>query len=106
MKLRMVRRNMGCVPVFLLLAIGTAAAQQYPAKPIRFVVPYPAGGINDIVARVIGQRMAAALAQPWIVDNRPGRGGNIGTDFVAKAPGDGYTLVHGGMGSLTLAPFL
>src|SRR5688572_22759729 len=90
----------------LALAAGAAVAQQYPAKPVRFVVPYPAGGVNDIVARVIGQRMAAALGQPWIVDNRPGRGGSIGHDSVAKAPADGYTLVHGGMGSLTLGPFL
>ncbi|HYC45272.1 MAG TPA: tripartite tricarboxylate transporter substrate binding protein [Burkholderiales bacterium] len=90
----------------LVLSSGSAAAQQYPAKPVRFVVPYPAGGVNDLGARALGQRMAAALGQPWIVDNRPGRGGNIGTDFVAKAPPDGYTLVHGGMGSLTLGPFL
>jgi tripartite-type tricarboxylate transporter receptor subunit TctC len=85
---------------------GFATAQGYPAKPVRFVVPYPAGGVNDIVARMLAQRMAAALGQPWIVDNRPGRGGNIGTDFVAKSAPDGYTLVHGGMGSLTLGPFL
>jgi tripartite-type tricarboxylate transporter receptor subunit TctC len=88
-----------------MIGIGAAAAQ-YPLKPVRFVAPYPAGGVNDIVARMLGQRMAQALGQPWIVDNRPGRGGNIGTDAVAKAPPDGYTLVHGGMGSLTLGPFL
>lgn len=75
-----------------------AAAQSYPSKPVRFVVPYPAGGVNDTVARLLGQQ--------WIVDNRPGRGGTIGTDGVARAAPDGYTLVHGGMGSLTLAPFL
>ena len=89
----------------LVLGAGVAAAQ-YPSKPVRFVAPYPAGGVNDIVARILGQRMAQALGQPWIVDNRPGRGGNIGTDGVAKSPPDGYTLVHGGMGSLTLGPFL
>jgi tripartite-type tricarboxylate transporter receptor subunit TctC len=83
-----------------------AAAQTYPAKPVRFVVPYPAGGINDIIARLIANRMAAALGSPWIVDNRAGRGGMIGCDLVAKSPPDGYTLVHGGMGSLTLGPFL
>jgi tripartite-type tricarboxylate transporter receptor subunit TctC len=82
------------------------AAQPYPAKPVRFVAPYPAGGVNDVVARLIGQRMSAALGQQWIVDNRAGRGGIIGTDTVAKAAADGYTLVHGGMGSLTLGPFL
>jgi tripartite-type tricarboxylate transporter receptor subunit TctC len=87
-----------------LTAFGAAA--QYPAKPVRFVAPYPAGGVNDIVARILGQRMSAALGQPWVIDNRPGRGGNIGTEAVAKSPPDGYTLVHGGMGSLTLGPFL
>ena len=83
-----------------------SASAQYPAKPVRFVAPYPAGGVNDIVARILGQRMAAALGQPWVIDNRPGRGGNIGTEAVAKSPPDGYTLVHGGMGSLPLGPFL
>lgn len=91
----------------LLFATATAAiAQTYPAKPVRFVAPYPPGGVNDIVARIIGQRMAQALGQPWIIENRAGRGGNIGTDHVAKSAPDGYTLVHGGMGSLTLGPFL
>ena len=85
---------------------STSSGQGYPAKPVRFIAPYPAGGVNDIVARLIAGRMSAALGQQWIVDNRPGRGGNIGTDFVAKAAADGYTLVHGGMGSLTLGPFL
>jgi tripartite-type tricarboxylate transporter receptor subunit TctC len=87
-------------------AAAPAAAQMYPAKPVRFVVPYPAGGVNDLIARLLGQRMATALGQQWVIDNRPGRGGNIGTELVAKSPPDGYTLVHGGMGSLTLAPFL
>ncbi len=82
------------------------AAQTYPMKPVRFVAPYPAGGVNDIVARILATRMSQALGQQWIVDNRPGRGGNIGTDHVAKSAPDGYTLVHGGMGSLTLGPFL
>ncbi len=83
-----------------------SSGQGYPSKPIRFVAPYPAGGVNDIVARIIGSRMSTALGQQWIVDNRPGRGGNIGTDFVAKTAPDGYALVHGGMGSLTLGPYL
>jgi tripartite-type tricarboxylate transporter receptor subunit TctC len=89
-----------------LALVGSSVNAQYPVKPVRFVAPYPAGGVNDIVARILGQSMAQALGQPWIVDNRPGRGGNIGTDVVAKSPPDGYTLVHGGMGSLTLGPFL
>ncbi len=83
-----------------------ARAQNYPLKPIRFVAPYPAGGVNDIVARMLGQRMASALGQQWVIENRAGRGGSIGSDFVVKSAPDGYTLLHGGMGSLTLAPFL
>ena len=98
----------------LLAALSAGAIAQssptpggaYPAKPVRLVVPYPAGGINDLVARLIANRMAPALGSPWIVDNRAGRGGIIGSDLVAKSSPDGYTLVHGGMGSFTLAPFL
>ena len=85
---------------------GTSFAQTYPSKTVRLVSPYPPGGPNDIVARIVAQRMSQAFGQQWIVENRPGRGGNIGTDLVAKSTPDGYTLVHGGMGSLTLAPFL
>jgi tripartite-type tricarboxylate transporter receptor subunit TctC len=97
--------------VFIAVTLLSAAsvpcsAQGYPAKPVRFVSPYPPGGPNDLIARVIAQRMTQALAQTWFVENRPGRGGNIGVELVAKAAPDGYTLVHGGMGSLTLAPFL
>jgi tripartite-type tricarboxylate transporter receptor subunit TctC len=94
------------IAAVILIPAGMVAAQTYPAKPVRFVAPYPPGGVNDIVARILGQRMAQALGQPWIIENRAGRGGNIGTDFVAKSAPDGYMLVHGGMGSLTLGPFL
>ncbi len=85
---------------------GAACAQVYPSKTVRLVAPYPPGGPNDLIARIVAQRMTQALGQQWIVENRAGRGGNIGTEFVARAPADGYTLVHGGMGTLTLAPFL
>jgi tripartite-type tricarboxylate transporter receptor subunit TctC len=90
----------------LALTSTHACAQTYPAKPVRLVAPYPAGGVNDIVARLLGQRMSAALGQSWVIDNRAGRGGIIGTEAVAKSAPDGYTLVHGGMGSFTLGPFL
>jgi tripartite-type tricarboxylate transporter receptor subunit TctC len=93
----------------LVLACGhtpSAYAQSYPVKPVRFVAPYPPGGVNDIVARIIGQRMSQVLGQQWLIENRAGRGGVLGSDYVAKAAPDGYTLVHGGMGSFTLAPFL
>ena len=75
---------------------GAAAAQPgYPAKAIRYVVPFPAGGPLDIVARAIGQELSKSWGQPVIIDNRPGAGGNIGADLVAKAPPDGYTILMG-----------
>src|SRR5262245_55897098 len=72
-----------------------AAAQQYPAKPIRFIVPFPVGGVADVFARVIGGKFNEAWGQPVVVENRTGAGGNIGAELVAKAPPDGYTLVMG-----------
>jgi len=85
--------------VILLCAATYATAQQYPAKPIRIVVPFPAGGIADLFARVIGQKFYEAWGQPVVVDNRPGAGGNIGAEIVAKSPADGYTLVMGSIGT-------
>jgi tripartite-type tricarboxylate transporter receptor subunit TctC len=82
-----------CGLAVLVFSIGTASAQPYPAKPIRLIVGSAAGGGGDAVARVVSQPMTEILAQPVIVDNRPGSGGNIGADFVAKSPPDGYTLL-------------
>ena len=81
----------------ILFGVACAAAAQtpYPAKPVRFVVPFPAGGPLDIVARAIGQELSKSWGQPVIIDNRPGAGGNIGADLVAKAPADGYTILMG-----------
>lgn len=76
-----------------LCASPWAAAQDYPSKPIRIVVPFPPGGSIDMVARMMGQKLGEELRQPVIVDNRPGASGNIGMDHVAKSPNDGYTLV-------------
>jgi tripartite-type tricarboxylate transporter receptor subunit TctC len=70
-----------------------AQAQAYPAKPIRFIVPFPAGGATDVVARTVGQKLTENLGQPMIVDNRPGAGGNIGAELVVNAPADGYTVL-------------
>ncbi len=82
-----------CLPWVALAAFaGPAAAQGYPVKPIRVIVPFPAAGTADILARVVGQKMAEAWGQQIVVDNRAGAGGNIGAELAAKAAGDGYTL--------------
>jgi tripartite-type tricarboxylate transporter receptor subunit TctC len=80
-------------------ALAPNALAQYPNKPIRVVVPFPAGGTTDILARAAGQKMSEAWGQPVIIDNRPGAGGNIGAELVAKSPNDGYTLLMGTVGT-------
>jgi len=84
----------------LALVLSTAAAAQpYPAKPVKIVVPFPAGGIADLYARLIGQRLGDSWGQPIVIENRTGAGGNIGADAVAKSAPDGYTLVMGSFGT-------
>ena len=78
-----------------LILVAPLAAQTYPNKPVRVVVPYPPGGPTDIVARVLFQQVSEATGQQFLVDNRAGAGGNIGAEIVAKAPADGYTLLIG-----------
>src|SRR5215203_3446183 len=95
-----------CCAAIALAMIGAASAQSYPVRPVRLVVPYPAGGVNDIIARLLAPKLGDALGQPVVIDNRPGAGGNLGTDHVAKATPDGYTLLSGGAGSLTMNPGL
>lgn len=86
------------------LASTFAMAQAYPSKPIRIIVPYPAGGTSDILARAIGPGITAALGQPVIVENKPGSTGNVGAEMVAKSPPDGYTLLLADIGSLAISP--
>src|SRR5262245_4913815 len=74
-----------------------ACAEAYPVKAVHLVVPFPPGGSLDVVARAIGQKLSEAWGQPVIIDNRPGAGGNIGADFVAKSAPDGYTILEGAL---------
>jgi tripartite-type tricarboxylate transporter receptor subunit TctC len=91
------------VTVYAMSAIasvaGVATAQDYPTRPIRFIVPFPPGGGNDVMARIIGQKLTDAYGQQVVIDNRGGAGGNIGTEIAARAAPDGYTLFLGGVGS-------
>jgi tripartite-type tricarboxylate transporter receptor subunit TctC len=89
-----------------LLVSATALAQNFPAKPVRIVVPYAAGGPYDDVARTLGQRLTEIWGQPVIVDNRGGAGGNIGAEVAAKSAPDGYTLLLGNAGPITVNPSL
>jgi len=92
------------VPLFIIafLCASLAQAQQFPSRPVRLVVPFPAGSTPDIVGRALGQKLAAAWGQPVIIDNKPGAGANIGTAEVAKAAPDGYTLLIGSNGPIAI----
>ena len=87
---------------FCLLA-AAASAQNYPSKPIRIIVPYAAGGTSDILARQIGPKLTDAWGQPVIIENKPGANGNVGAEFVAKSPPDGYTLLLTDLGGLVIS---
>ena len=99
---RIVLALMGFCAAFM----APANAQSYPAKPIHIVVPFAAGGITDILARAVGQRLGEALGQQVIIDNKPGAGGNSGTDLVAKSAPDGYTLLVTADASFVMNPHL
>jgi tripartite-type tricarboxylate transporter receptor subunit TctC len=90
----------------LLVAATPAAAQDFPTRPITLVVPYAAGGGNDVMARTVAEKMSRTLGQQVVVENRPGAGGGIATRQVARAAPDGYTLVIGGTGTLAVNPTL
>ena len=92
----------GACPIAAVAGIGRGAG--FSAKPIRLIVPFPAGGPNDIIARVIGQRMSELAKQPVVIDNRGGQGGVLGTDAVAKAAPDGYTIAISSAGALAISP--
>ncbi|MFY9184732.1 MAG: tripartite tricarboxylate transporter substrate binding protein [Limnohabitans sp.] len=78
--------------IFLVLCAQVALAQDFPSKPIRIIVPLPPGGSNDVLARLLAQKMSESFGQPVVVENKPGAAGNIATEYIAKSPADGYTL--------------
>jgi tripartite-type tricarboxylate transporter receptor subunit TctC len=90
--------------LYLALLPSLAAAQDFPDKPIKLIVPFPAGGPNDIIARVVGQRMSELTRQPVVIDNRGGQAGVLGTDAVAKAAPDGYTIAIVSASALVINP--
>ncbi|MDM0059191.1 Bug family tripartite tricarboxylate transporter substrate binding protein [Variovorax fucosicus] len=96
----MIRRTLLSALALTGLLAGAAHAQDdYPARPVKLIVPFPAGGTSDIMGRLIADALGRQLKQPFVVDNKGGAGGAIGTEQVAKAPGDGYTLLLSGIGS-------
>jgi tripartite-type tricarboxylate transporter receptor subunit TctC len=90
----------------LLTVCGPALAQTYPSRPIRVVAPFPAGGLVDVLARAAGEELTKTLGQPIIIENKPGAGGNIGADVVAKAEPDGYTLLMTSPGIQSINQFV
>jgi len=99
------RLQCACALALTACAAG-AAAQQYPGKPVRFVVPFTAGGPTDIQGRMLGEKLTQRLGQQFIIDNRGGAGGNIGMELTAKAPPDGYTIVIATVGTWAVNPSL
>ncbi len=97
------KTTLGVLTAVLAIVCSSSAGAQYPTKALRVVVPFPAGGPSDIVARIVSQKLSEAWNQPVVMDNRAGAGGAIGTEFVAKGPADGYHILHGTIGGLAVA---
>ena len=109
--MNIVRRNLvgsaaTCGMALWALLGGAAHAQDYPAKPVRVVVAFTAGGTTDILARAMNQKLTERLKQNFIVDNKPGAGGNLGTELAARAAPDGYTLIVNSVGPIAVNPSL
>jgi tripartite-type tricarboxylate transporter receptor subunit TctC len=92
--------------VVLALVASSAFAQQYPSRPVKVIIPWPPGQATDLAARIVGEKLSQQLGQPFIMENKPGAGGAIGTDAVAKAAPDGYTLLAASSGPISIMPNL
>lgn len=92
---------LGTLVTVIFMGPGPALAQEWPAKPIKWVVPFPPGGAMDAIARALGDKASKSLGQPFVIENKPGAGGNIGSEYVAKSPPDGYTLIITSIGMAT-----
>ena len=105
-------RSMGCTALsggllaWATLVASSAHAQGYPNKPVKVVVAFTAGGTTDILARLVAQQLTEKLKQPFVIDNKPGAGGNLGTELVVRAPADGYTLLVNSVGPIAVNPTL
>ena len=88
------------------VACGDAGAQAWPTKPVRVVVAFTAGGTTDVLARNVSQQLSDRLKQPFVIDNKPGAGGNLGTEIAVRAPADGYTLIVNSVGPIAVNPTL
>lgn len=101
------RRDALCLAAGTAIAAATQAqAQAFPSRPIRFIVPFPPGGSLDVAGRIIAERLTVVLGQPVVIENRPGAGGNVGADVVAKSPPDGHTILMGALSIQAVNPHL
>src|SRR6185503_16948575 len=89
-----------------LFVAGGVQAQAYPNRPVKVIIPWPPGQATDLAARIVGEKLSQQLGQPFIMENKPGAGGAIGTDAVAKAAPDGYTLLAASSGPISIMPNL
>jgi tripartite-type tricarboxylate transporter receptor subunit TctC len=95
---------LACALIGALICADTAFAQSYPNHPIRVIVPWPPGQATDVAARMVAEKLSPMLGQPLVVDNRPGAGGVVGSEVAAKSPADGYTLLAGSSGPISISP--
>jgi len=89
-----------------LLGVGSALAQSYPNRPVKVVVPWPPGQATDLAARIVSESVGAAMGQQLVIDNRPGAGGTIGSEYAARQAADGYTILAGSSGPISISPLL